>query len=151
MNPINLANSTTRDRVFVVGAGVTGILFGVGLVLSGMTKPDKVIGFLDVFGGAWDPSLALVMVGAIVVHAVLFRVILGRKSPLLDPKFHVPTRTDIDPRLVAGSALFGIGWGLGGVCPGPGLVGAASLASTLLLFGGGLIAGMALFQVTNKS
>jgi uncharacterized membrane protein YedE/YeeE len=151
MYPIDLANSTTRDRVFAVGAGVTGILFGVGLVLSGMTKPDKVIGFLDVFGGAWDPSLGLVMVGAIAVHAVLFRLILRQKSPLLDAKFHVPTRTDIDSRLLAGAALFGVGWGLGGVCPGPGLVGAASLASTLLLFVGGLIAGMALFQVTNKS
>jgi uncharacterized membrane protein YedE/YeeE len=150
-NLINLTNSTTRDRAFVVGAGVTGILFGVGLVLSGMTKPDKVIGFLDVFSGNWDPSLGLVMVGAIAVHAVLFRLILRRKSPLLDAKFHVPTRTDIDPRLVAGAALFGIGWGLGGVCPGPGLIGATSLASTLLLFVGGLIAGMALFQVTNKS
>jgi hypothetical protein len=147
---MNLANPTIRDRAFVVGAGVVGVLFGLGLVLSGMTRPDKVIAFLDVGGGAWDPSLGLVMVGAIAVHAVLFRVILRRASPMLDARFHLPTRRDIDPRLVAGAALFGIGWGLGGVCPGPGLVGAASLASPLLLFVGGLMAGMALFQVTSR-
>ncbi len=125
---------------------ITGLLFGVGLVVSGMTKPAKVIGFLDMFGGAWDPSLAFVMVGAIAVHAVLFRVIMKRRSPLFDIKFHLPTRTDIDARLVAGAALFGVGWGIGGVCPGPGLVAVASLASPLLIFVGGLAIGMGLFR-----
>ena len=138
-------------RVLVGGALVTGLLFGAGLVLSGMTLPDKVIGFLNPFSGAWDPSLGLVMVGAIGVHAVLMRVILKRSTPLVDTKFHLPTRKDIDPKLIGGAALFGIGWGLGGVCPGPGLVGAASLASPLLLFVGGLALGMGIFRVTHKA
>jgi len=141
----------SQRTTFVLGAGLTGVVFGLGLVVSGMTKPDKVIGFLDVFSGAWDPSLALVMVGAIAVHAVLFRLIMRRRSPLLDAKFHLPTRTDIDANLVVGAALFGVGWGLGGVCPGPGLVAAASLASPLLLFVGGLLAGMAVFKLTNTA
>lgn len=141
---------STATRTTVV-AGVVGVLFGAGLVLSGMTRADKVISFLDVAGGAWDPSLALVMVGAIAVHAVLFRLILQRASPLFDVKFHVPTRTDIDRRLVVGAALFGIGWGLGGVCPGPGLVAAASFTSSMLLFVGGLIVGMVVFQKTQKA
>jgi uncharacterized membrane protein YedE/YeeE len=91
------------------------------------------------------------MVGAIGVHAVLMRVILKRGSPLIDSKFHLPTRKDLDPKLIGGAALFGIGWGLGGVCPGPGLVGAASLASPLLLFVGGLALGMGIFRLTNKA
>ena len=138
-------------RVLVGGALVTGLLFGAGLVLSGLTLTDKVIGFLNPFSGAWDPSLGLVMVGAIGVHAVLMRVILKRSTPLVDTKFHLPTRKDIDPKLIGGAALFGIGWGLGGVCPGPGLVGAASLASPLLLFVGGLALGMGIFRVTHKA
>ncbi len=132
--------------VFLVGA-----LFGGGLLLSGMTQPDKVLGFLTPFSGAWDPSLALVMVGAIGIHAVLLRVILKRGAPLKDSKFHLPTRTDLDARLVAGAALFGVGWGVGGVCPGPGLVGAPSLTLPLLLFVGGMLLGMGLFRVTHES
>ena len=147
---MNVLQTHSRRATFTLGAGLTGVIFGLGLVISGMTKPDKVIGFLDVFSGAWDPSLALVMVGAIAVHAVFFRVIVKRRSPLLDAKFHLPTRTDIDARLVVGAGLFGIGWGLGGVCPGPGLVAAASLASPLLLFIGGLLVGMTVFKLTTK-
>lgn len=130
----------------VMVAGVVGVLFGVGLVLSGMTQAEKVISFLDVSSGAWDPSLIFVMIGAIGVHAALFRLIVRRPSPLFDASFHLPTRTDIDRRLIVGAALFGIGWGLGGICPGPGLVAAASFGSSMLLFVGGMLAGMALFQ-----
>jgi uncharacterized membrane protein YedE/YeeE len=148
---VSATTSTSADRAFIGGALLTGLLFGTGLVLSGMTLPDKVIGFLNPFSGAWDPSLGLVMVGAIGVHAVLMRVILKRGSPLIDSKFHLPTRKDLDPKLIGGAALFGIGWGLGGVCPGPGLVGAASLASPLLLFVGGLALGMGIFRLTNKA
>jgi uncharacterized membrane protein YedE/YeeE len=147
---VNVGASAT-GRLFIVGALVAGVLFGVGLVISGMTLPDKVIGFLNMFGGAWDPSLALVIVGAVGVHAVLLRVILRRATPLVDTKFHLPTRRDLDPKLVGGAALFGIGWGLGGVCPGPGLVGAATLASPMLLFVGGLVLGMGLFRLTSKA
>jgi hypothetical protein len=110
-----------------------GLLFGVGLLISGMTQPEKVIGFLDL-AGDWDASLALVMGGAILVHLPLSRLILRRRSPLLDLIFHLPTRHDIDPRLVAGAALFGIGWGLGGYCPGPALVSASSGSPSALLF-----------------
>ncbi len=145
------ATALTPGRVFVIGALITGLLFGAGLVLSGMTLPDKVIGFLNPFSGAWDPSLGLVMVGAIGVHAVLMRMIIKRSTPLVDTKFHLPTRKDLDPKLIGGAALFGIGWGLGGVCPGPGLVGAAPLASPLLLFVGGLALGMGIFRLTNKA
>ena len=116
-----------------VAALLSGLLFGVGLVIAGMTSPAKVTAFLDLFGH-WDPSLALVMVGAILVHAVLLRPILRLRHPLFAPKFHVPQKTSIDGRLIAGAALFGVGWGLGGVCPGPGVVSAAAGSSQAILF-----------------
>jgi uncharacterized protein len=141
----------SQGRLLVLSAFVTGLVFGAGLLMSGMTQPTKVIAFLDVFSGRWDPSLALVMAGAIGVHALLFRVILKRPTPLIGQKFHLPTRKDIDPRLVLGAALFGVGWALGGVCPGPGLVALASLSSSFLLFGGGLFLGMGLFRLVHRS
>ncbi len=104
-----------------LSALVAGAMFAVGLVLGGMTRPGKVIGFLD-FTGDWDPSLALVLGGALLVYAVLSRIFLRRPAPLFEHKFHVPSRRDIDRRLILGAALFGVGWGLGGYCPGPGLV-----------------------------
>ena len=134
----------------LVAALFSGLLFGAGLLVSGMTMPSKVLGFLDV-AGDWDPSLAFVMVGGIGINLVLGRLLLKRAAPLWAPGFSLPTATAIDGPLVWGAVIFGIGWGLGGVCPGPGLIGATSLASTLLLFVGGLVAGMALFQVTNKA
>lgn len=112
---------------------LSGLLFGAGLVIAGMTSPTKVTAFLDLFGH-WDPSLALVMVGAIVVHAALLRPILRLRHPLFATKFHVPEKTAIDGRLIAGAALFGVGWGLGGVCPGPGVVSAAAGSSQAILF-----------------
>jgi uncharacterized membrane protein YedE/YeeE len=114
----------------------TGALFALGLALSGMTKPSKIMGFLDI-AGRWDASLAFVMMGAIAVHFVAYRFIRRRSAPLFDTKFHVPTRKDIDPRLVLGAALFGVGWGLGGFCPGPGLVaaGGGSLHAVIFLVG----------------
>ncbi len=111
----------------------SGLLLGVGLVVAGMTDPGKVIAFLDV-SGRWDPSLALVMVGAIGVHFVLLRRILRRPRPLFERTFEAPPRTGIDGRLVLGAALFGVGWGLGGVCPGPGIVDAASGSAYALVF-----------------
>jgi uncharacterized protein len=112
---------------------LAGLLFGVGLVVAGMTDPAKVIAFLDVTG-RWDPSLALVMAGAIGVHAVLLRPIFRRRRPLFAGSFQLPTRTDIDAPLVLGAAVFGVGWGLGGVCPGPGLVDAASGSAYAVVF-----------------
>lgn len=127
-----------KSKLFALGAGA---LFAVGLAVSGMTLPSKVTGFLDV-AGAWDASLAFVMMGAIAVHFVAQRIIRKRPMPLFDTKFHLPTRKDIDPRLVAGAALFGVGWGLGGYCPGPGLVSAASGSPGALVFVFGMTMGM---------
>ncbi len=100
---------------------VSGLLFGVGLVVSGMTNPAKVQGFLDI-AGTWDPSLVFVMAGGIAVHFVSHRLITKRPHPLFDKRFHLPTRRDIDANLVLGAGLFGVGWGIAGYCPGPGLV-----------------------------
>lgn len=127
----------------------TGILFGIGLVISGMTQPAKVLGFLDFFGN-WDPSLAFVMGGAVVVNTIFFRLIKKRERPLWDTKFHMPTNNDIDWRLIAGSALFGLGWGIGGFCPGPGITALASAQAPAFVFVGAMAAGMGLFAVADK-
>ena len=128
-------------RVF--SALASGALFGVGLLTSGMVRPDKVLGFLDV-AGQWDPSLAWVMVGAIGVHLLLRRLILRRTRPLLSSSFHLPSKRRIDSQLIAGAAIFGVGWGLGGYCPGPSLVTAATGTLSPLLFVGGMLLGMVL-------
>ena len=134
-------------RVGPVGSGAAafagGLVFGVGLVVAGMTDPAKVLGFLDV-AGAWDPSLALVMVGAIGVHAILSRVVKRRRAPLLDARVHPPRSRTVDERLVVGAALFGVGWGLAGYCPGPGLVSLAGARTGALAFVGAMLAGVAL-------
>lgn len=122
-----------------------GVLFAVGLVVSGMVDPHKVLGFLDV-GGAWDPSLAFVMGGALAVDALAFRVILRRPHPWWSRAFHLAGQTRVDGRLVAGSALFGAGWGLAGYCPGPAWVAGAGLGGDALVLVGSMVAGMALVQ-----
>jgi hypothetical protein len=119
----------------------SGALFAVGLALSGMTKPSKVVGFLDV-AGSWDASLMFVMIGAIGVHFVMHRLVTKRPSPFFESKFHLPTRKDIDVPLVLGAAIFGVGWGLGGFCPGPGLVTAGSGSLPALVFVAGMTIGM---------
>lgn len=131
-----------------IAAGLAGVVFGLGLVVSGMTQQDKVLGFLDVVSGAWDPSLAFVMVGAIGVHAVLRRLIARRRLPLFADAFQEPARTPVDRRLVGGAAVFGVGWGLAGVCPGPALVSSTSVAPTLVLFAVGLLGGFLLYAAT---
>ena len=130
--------TTTRADAAAFAAGV---IFAVGLALSGMTKPAKVVGFLDVMG-AWDASLAFVMAGAIAVHAVAHRLVMRRGSPLFDDAFHLPTRRALDGRLLGGAAIFGIGWGLGGYCPGPGIVAASSGALAALVFVVGMTGGV---------
>ncbi|HVJ93355.1 MAG TPA: YeeE/YedE family protein [Labilithrix sp.] len=125
----------------IIGASfAAGATFALGLGVSGMTKPAKVLGFLDLFG-AWDASLAFVMVGAIAVHFVAYRLIMRRRSPLFDTRFHLPTRKHVDARLILGAALFGVGWALGGYCPGPGLVAAASGATSAVVFVVGMLVG----------
>lgn len=125
----------------LIAAFVGGLLFAVGLGISGMTDANKVIGFLNL-AGEWDPSLAFVMVGAIGVHLALYRLILRRSSPLFGDTFHIPNRRDINPKLVGGAALFGVGWGLGGFCPGPGLVSMAGLGSSAAVFVMFMLVGM---------
>lgn len=120
---------------------VAGLLFGFGLILSGMTDPAKVLAFLDV-AGRWDPTLALVMGGAIPVAAVGFALARRRGAPLLGGALRIPTRRDIDARLVGGSLLFGVGWGLAGLCPGPALVTAAFGLVPALVFTMAMLAGM---------
>jgi len=131
--------------VALFSALASGVLFGAGLAISQMVNPEKVVGFLD-FAGDWDPSLALVMAAALSVTAVLYRWTLRRRAPLCAAEFHVPTARRIDARLIGGSALFGIGWGLAGFCPGPAL---ASLSYGTLepaLFVAAMIAGMAIWE-----
>lgn len=110
-----------------------GVLFAVGLGISGMTDANKVIGFLNL-AGSWDPSLAFVMVGAIGVHLVLFRMTIRRSRPLYARRFHLPQRQGFDGRLIGGAAIFGIGWGLGGFCPGPGLTSLLGLSPAAAVF-----------------
>jgi len=121
---------------------LSGILFAVGLSISGMTMPSKVIGFLDITGN-WDISLMFVMMGAIGVYAFVFHLIKPKmKKPIFSKQFKLPTRTEIDLPLVVGSAFFGAGWGLGGFCPGPVLASAALLNPNVLIFIGTMFAGM---------
>ena len=122
-------------------AFASGALFGAGLLVSGMTEPAVVLAFLDVTG-AWNPSLALVMVAAVAVHAVGLRLVARRTSPLFGAAFQLPRRRDIDGRLVAGAAVFGVGWGLAGFCPGPSLVAAGGAQLAALVFVATMSAGM---------
>ena len=130
-----------------VSALLAGLVFSLGLGISGMTRPSKVVGFLD-FTGSWDPSLALVMVGAIAAHAISYRWIVRRASPVLATEFDIPTNRKIDVRLLAGSAVFGIGWGIGGYCPGPALVSIGGATSAALIFVPAMVAGMLLADRT---
>lgn len=124
-------------------AGLAGLIFGLGLILSGMGNPAKVQNFLDFFG-AWDPSLALVMGGAVGVGLLAFGWAKRRRTALLGGPMQLPTNTAIDRRLLTGSALFGAGWGLAGFCPGPALMSLATLRSEVWLFVGAMLAGMVL-------
>lgn len=133
-----------------LGAALAGFLFALGLGISGMTRPEKVVGFLDLFGD-WDPSLLLVMVGATAIHFVSFRLITRRNSPLFSSQWHLPDKTSITPSLVIGSLIFGLGWGLGGYCPGPAITSLASLESGPLLFVPGMILGMLIFRLLDKN
>lgn len=126
-------------RIF--GGLVAGLLFGAGLLISGMINPAKVIGFLDLAGN-WDPSLAFVMLGGVTVTAIGYRTVFRRGQPMFEPRFTLPTRNDIDPSLLLGASLFGIGWGLGGYCPGPALAGLGFGSPETLVFVAAMLLGM---------
>ncbi|WP_372656100.1 DUF6691 family protein [Halobacteriovorax sp.] len=125
---------------------ISGTLFSIGLILSGMTNPKKVIGFLDIFG-EWDYSLAFVMVGAILVNFLVFKF-LKKEKPVCGNGFSLPTKSSLDWKLITGSALFGIGWGIVGICPGPGIVNLTSLSSEFIIFVGSMMAGMFIFKLS---
>ena len=128
---------------------VVGLLFGWGLLISGMTDPGKVIGFLDITG-TWDPSLAFVMGGGILVGLFGFALAKKRTTSFLGAAMHLPTSRDIDRRLVVGSLIFGAGWGLAGFCPGPGLVTMGAGESKAALFVVAMVGGMLLFEVLER-
>jgi uncharacterized membrane protein YedE/YeeE len=127
-----------------------GLIFGIGLLVSGMMQPAKVLAFLDIFG-AWDASLAVVMGAALIVAAVGFRLARQRSQPLYDTRFFWPSLTTIDRPLVAGAVLFGIGWGLVGLCPGPALENLATLSPRIIVFVAAMVVGMLAQHVWKRS
>jgi uncharacterized membrane protein YedE/YeeE len=124
----------------------SGLLFGAGLTVSGMTDPERVRGFLDIFG-EWDPTLVFVMGGAVIVMAIAWRIRARMNKPVFGEKFSLPDRTDLDARLITGSALFGIGWGLAGLCPGPAVASLALSPARVAPFVLAMLAGMAMQRV----
>ncbi len=123
----------------------TGLLFGLGLIVSGMTDPAKVLGFLDL-AGLWNPSLALVMGAALAVGLLAFRLVRGRSSSFLGLPLSLPSSTALTPRLAWGSVMFGVGWGLAGYCPGPALVSMAWGGGEAWVFGLSMLGGMAVYE-----
>jgi len=132
-----------------LNAFVVGLLFGLGLIISGMTDPAKVIGFLDL-AGAWDPSLAFVMAGAILIGAIGFTIAKKRQFSLLGAPMRLSSATKLDARLLLGSLVFGIGWGLSGFCPGPAVVSAAAGQPKAWLFVVSMLSGMALYTLLER-
>lgn len=136
----------------VLAALAVGLVFGLGLTISQMIDPAKVLGFLDVAGiadGSWDPSLALVMAGGLVVAFIGFRLVLPRGAPILGEGFHLPTRRDLDGQLLGGSAIFGVGWGIAGICPGPALTALGLGYGDIALFVAAMFAGFGLSRLVS--
>ncbi|TMS59166.1 YeeE/YedE family protein [Imbroritus primus] len=136
--------------MITVGAFSAGLLFGLGLILSGMSNPAKVLGFLDL-AGRWDPSLALVMGGAVAVGSIAFAVARRGGRTVLGGPIRLPEATQIDRRLVIGAVLFGMGWGVAGFCPGPAIVGAAAGYAKAWIFMAAMLAGMAVYRFSRFS
>ncbi len=128
-----------------MAALISGLVFALGLGVSGMTRPSKVIAFLDV-AGMWDPSMLFVMVGAIAVSFVSYRFTKRWSKPLFAAEWRLPTRKDFTPSLVVGSMLFGVGWGLGGFCPAPALTSLVTLDLRSIVFSAGMVSGMLIFS-----
>lgn len=130
----------------IIASFFAGLVFGAGLLISGMTEPEKVLGFLDIFG-AWDATLAFVMGGAVAVAATGFALARRRHAPVLAAKYRWPTRNDLDAPLMIGAVLFGVGWGLVGICPGPAIVNLAGLGVPMMVFVAAMIFGMIGFEL----
>ncbi|WP_120077109.1 DUF6691 family protein [Aurantiacibacter odishensis] len=126
---------------------ISGLLFGAGLTIGGMTEPARVRGFLDLFGD-WDPTLAFVMGGALVVMAIAWRIVPGMARPIFEDDFHVPTKSELTPKLIGGAVLFGVGWGIAGLCPGPGFAALAIEPAGAAIFVVSMLVGMALLRLT---
>ncbi|HEV8554463.1 MAG TPA: DUF6691 family protein [Casimicrobiaceae bacterium] len=139
-----------RAAVYALSSFVAGLVFGIGLVVSGLVNPAKVLGFLDL-AGAWDPSLAVVMAGAVAVGAVAFAVAGKRASTLLGAPMALPAAGGIDRRLVLGSLAFGVGWGLAGFCPGPALVALGAGKVKALVFVAAMLVGMLVFELAERA
>ncbi len=131
-----------------IAAWICGLVFGIGLTISGMTNPEKIIRFVD-FTGQWDPSLAFVMVGALIMFGIGFPLTQRSAKPLLAQAFQVPTRRDIDPKLIGGAALFGVGWGLSGICPGPSITALAFGLTNFYIFFAAMALGSLIFGMTS--
>lgn len=140
------------DARRIVAGGLAGLIFGVGLAVSGMMDPARVIGFLDVgrlfAGGIWDPTLGFVMGGALLVTLPGFARLRGKAAPVLTEAFQWPTRRDVDARLLLGALLFGVGWGLVGFCPGPALAALSTALTPVLIFAASMAAGMLFYGAT---
>ncbi|MGL4396761.1 MAG: DUF6691 family protein [Hyphomicrobium sp.] len=134
----------------IVSTFVSALMFGLGLIVSGLIDPAKVLNFLDV-AGTWDPSLAFTMAAAVLTTAIGYRFAFSRRAPLFAASFHVPTASDIDTRIVAGPAVFGIGWGLAGYCPGPAVSALALGSTSTLIFVAAMVAGMAVARGLNAA
>jgi uncharacterized membrane protein YedE/YeeE len=129
-----------------IGAFLGGVVFGIGLAIAGMTQPAKIVGFFDFFG-SWDPSLAFVMLGATAVYAPIYRWATRTwQQPIWAPAFSLPTRRDIDWKLITGSAIFGVGWGLAGYCPGPAFTSVGARSAEALTFGAAMLVGVIVYQ-----
>jgi hypothetical protein len=141
--------TVSHNKVLATALG-SGLLFGLGLGISEMLSPARVLGFLDIAGGAWDPTLVLVMIGALLMTFPAFQLAKRMQKPLCEIKFTIPSRKDIDAPLVQGAVLFGIGWGLVGLCPGPAIAGLASFNTEVLLFFVSMIAGMLIYKMLQE-
>jgi len=128
---------------------LVGFNFALGLGLSGMTQPQKVIGFLDIFHN-WDPSLMFVMLGSVLVHFISYKIIRKQPYPLFSKIWHIPEKKKITPSLIIGSTIFGIGWGLAGYCPGPAITSIASLQKGPIIFVFGMLLGMLIFKILDR-
>ncbi|MEZ5758234.1 MAG: DUF6691 family protein [Emcibacteraceae bacterium] len=130
----------------IISALIAGLIFGLGLIISGMSNPAKVLNFLDL-AGTFDPSLLFVMGGAIIVVFTGYKLVLKRKTPIFDNAFHIPTRKDIDKNLIIGSVIFGIGWGIGGFCPGPSLTSVLLGSEGIIYFFPSLVVGLIITKI----
>lgn len=125
----------------LIGSYIIGLVFGIGISISGMANPAKVVNFFDI-AGIWDPSLAFVMGGALIVTFIGYTYVLKRPAPLLDGTFHLPTRKDLDVQLLGGSIVFGVGWGIAGFCPGGALPALGTGVSDVFVFVGAMLVGI---------